>query len=131
MHPVIDNLDFGKVGSYTSVAEVAQSLKRTHGDAQRSAAAAYGMALAAVGAMTGGKYRDDALEVLNVLVRAKAEIDIAALHLRPVVHVTSCILLAAQCFADEATIPCTEWPTQEEIAEVVCRQAQKYALSAQ
>lgn len=130
MNSLIDHLDFGDVGSCASVADVAQLLKRTHGDAQRSAAAAYGMALAAVGAITGGKYRDDALKSLNVLAQVKAEIDIAALHLRPVVHVTSCILLAAQCFADEATIPCTEWPTQEEIAEVVCREAQKYALSA-
>jgi hypothetical protein len=130
MHPMIDNLDFGEVGNYASVAEVAQLLKRTHGDAQRSAAAAYGMVLAAVSAITGGKYREDALEALNTLALAKAEIDIAALHLRPVVNVTSCILLAAQCFADEATIPCTEWPSQEEIAEVVCREAQKYALSA-
>ena len=129
MHPWSDQWYFGEISKCTSVTEVATILKTTHGDAQRAAVAAYGMAFAAVTASCGGRYREDALEALNALARAKAEIDIAALHLRPVVTITSNILLKAQCFADEATIPCTEWPTPAEIAELVCREAQQYALS--
>lgn len=129
MHPWSDQWYFGDIGKCSSVTEVATILETTPGEAQRAAVAAYGMALAAISANRGGRYREDALEALNALARAKAEIDIAALHLRPVVTTTSGILLEAQCFVDKATIPCTEWPTPAEIAELVCREAQQYALS--
>jgi hypothetical protein len=74
-----------------------------------------------------GPYRDNAPEALNQLARAKAELDIAAVHIPPVTEVTAKILHAAQSFADEMTIPCTEWPTVEGITNIVFQEAKLFA----
>jgi hypothetical protein len=61
------------------------------------------------------------------LARAKADLDIAALHRPPVIDVTAHLLLATQRFVDEQTIACTEWPTTEEVAAFVSQEARKFA----
>lgn len=126
MQPHDDASVFGEAADCTSLREVVQLIDSLMDDRARAAAAAYGMLLVAKSA-TPGPYRESALEALNQLARAKAELDIAALHLPPVIEVTAQFLLAAQRYADEATIPCTEWPSVEDIAAVVHREALKFA----
>ncbi|MFP2906040.1 hypothetical protein ACLESD_13465 [Pyxidicoccus sp. 3LFB2] len=126
MLPSDDASAFGEAAGCASLQEVLQFIRTRYDDGERASAAAYGMWLAAKSAKPG-PYRADALEALNQLARAKADIDIAALHLAPVIDITSGILLTAQRFAEEMTIPCTEWPLVEEIAAVVEREARTFA----
>jgi tetratricopeptide (TPR) repeat protein len=122
------NADFGEAARCVSLEEVTQLLRRLYlDDSGRQAAAAYGMSLVAAEGARPGTYRDDALKVLDRLARAKAEMDIAVLHLPPVIEVTAYLLLAAQRYVDEQTIPCTEWPTTEDIAAFVSQEARKFA----
>lgn len=83
--------------------------------------AQYAMALAARGAVGAARDFYAALAVANSLARAKAEIDIVSCHSREVVAETEAILRAAQDFLDEHTVPCTEWPLPQEIADEAVR----------
>ena len=100
-----------------------ESRESISGDDERAHAAAHAMTLAA--RAHHGSYRGDALRALDALARLKADLDAAAAHMPPVIYVTGDILLAAQEYAEEATVPCTEWPTPEDIAEVVQRKAEQ------
>ena len=71
----------------------------------------------------------DALALLDRLAFAKAELDAAAHHELSVAQLTASILWAAQQFVDEVTVPATEWPTTEEITEVVYAKAHSVAES--
>ena len=74
-----------------------------------------------------GTIRDDALAVLNRLAYAKAELDSAMFHTHPTIDVTGDILFTAQEFTDDATVPCTEWPTSDEVLDIVLVSAKKYS----
>ena len=39
------------------------------------------------------------------------------------------ILLAAQSYADETTVPCTEWLAVDEIVDIVLQEAKKYVMA--
>jgi hypothetical protein len=127
--PPEDDAVFGEAARCTSLPEVVRLMAARHDEHTRVAAAGWGMCLVARSAQPG-PYRDSALAALDQLARAKAELDISALHLPPVTGVTARILRAAQQFADEATIPCTEWPSVEEIAAVVQREARKLVMDS-
>jgi len=96
----------------------------------RNATVAFGMLLAALSAKSGN-YRDDALGVLDKLANAKAQLDSTSAHTFPTIDVTHDILHSAQSYAYENTIPCTEWPTSEEIVNIVFETAKKYAKVSQ
>jgi hypothetical protein len=117
---------FGYASTKKTLAETIQLLKSTIGIDSSSAAAAYGMLLS-INTCKEGSYREDALNALDQLSLTKMLLDRAACHLSPVINVTSDILFAAQNFAEEATIPCTEWPSVTEIAEVVLTKCMNYA----
>lgn len=116
---------FGLVSSCHSLGEVLNILQKLTADETIKAAVAYGMLLAA-NLSEGGEYRDNTLEVLNNLGKAKAVLDLSFSHTRPTVNVTGEILFAAQKFVDELTIPCTEWPTSAEVVENVFLTAKQY-----
>lgn len=117
---------FGYASRCASIEEVTALLREMVDDDARAATAAYGMLLA-VNLAHPGPYREDALKALDLLVHTKAALDIAASHLRPIVDVTAEILLTTQRYADEATVPCTEWPTVSDLAEIVLHEAKKFA----
>jgi len=117
---------FGYAATKKSLEEAIALLKDVVGDAAHSAVAAYGMLLCAKLSEIGS-YRDDVLSMLDRLAMAKALIDQSICHTFPTVAVTSEVLLAAQRFADEATIPCTEWPSVEEVQDVVFKACVAYA----
>jgi len=73
----------------------------------------------------GPQYREHALNVLDALSRAKAELDTAASHDPELARLTAAILFAAQAYAWEATIPCTEWPLPCEVADAAIREARR------
>lgn len=116
---------FGPVSSCRSLEEVIGLLRDVR-YYERSNAAAYGMALCSA-LHPKGQYRDDVLQMLDRLSLAKALIDHRICHTFPVVAVTAEVLLAAQKFADEATIPCTEWPSVEDVQAAVLKAASVYA----
>lgn len=81
------------------------------------------MALHAAQAVRETDHFEDGRFVVDQISRAKSEIDIASFHFGDVAPVTSAILIAAQRFLDQNTIGCHEWPTPEEIADIVIRAA--------
>lgn len=117
---------FGYASTCESLQDVIKLLRDVIGEDAQSATAAYGMLLIA-NLTKPGPYRDDALELLNQLAHAKTELDIAAAHQLSVVEVTSKILLVAQKFTDEMTIPATEWASVDEIIAVVSQESKKFA----
>jgi len=62
-------------------------------------------------------YFSDTISLLDRLSTAKVKIDTACRHNIDVVKATADILYAAQLYVDEATVPCTEWPTTRDVAE--------------
>lgn len=119
---------FGVAASKRTLAEVLQLLRQTSENDVRSAVAAYGLLLILNTGLEDG-YREDALNALDQLALAKALIDQAANHLPPIINITSEILLAAQIYTDDATIPCTEWPRVSDIARVVLEKSRIYAMT--
>ncbi|PJZ30287.1 hypothetical protein [Leptospira kmetyi] len=124
---IFDASDFGKVSEYDSIRDVIRYLRNCFGK-EKEAAVAYAMLLS-IHLAKRGPYRDDTLKALDLLSKAKVRLDIACAHTRPAIDITAEFLFEAQSFADEATIPCTEWPTVEEVIEVVWKTARKFALS--
>lgn len=82
-------------------------------------------ALISVANRVASKYSSfaDAIELLNELSRVKADIDMSCSHELCIAEVTSRLLLRAQQFTDEMTIPGTEWPSTEEISQVMIEEA--------
>ncbi|TCS32065.1 hypothetical protein EDC30_1253 [Paucimonas lemoignei] len=117
---------FGYAAKCNDLKEVVALLRDITGEEATKATVAFGMLLAA-NSTDGGEYRDDALAVLNSLAYAKAELDIAGCHTFPTIEVTSDVLFSAQRYADENTIPCTEWPTSDEVINNVLETAKKYS----
>ncbi|MBW0432156.1 hypothetical protein HGB47_00835 [Leptospira yasudae] len=124
---IYDASDFGKVSEYDSIRDVIRYLYTVYGK-EANAAIAYGMLLS-IHLAKRDPYRDDTLKALDLLSKAKVRLDIACAHTRPAIDITAEILFEAQRFANEATIPCTEWPTVEEVIEVVSKTARKFAFS--
>jgi hypothetical protein len=123
-----DRTDFGAAASLDSLSEVSQFIRNAPVDRQgRRTAAAYGMFLVAAEGAKPESYFEDALAQLDRLALAKAELDAAAHHDLSVADLTASILGAAQHFLDEVTVPCTEWPSTDEIADVVYEKARSFA----
>jgi hypothetical protein len=128
MHPMSEIKGrslFGYASKCNDLKEVLALLSDIVGEQATKATVAFGMLLAA-NSTEGGEYREDALAVLNSLAYAKAELDCAQCHTFPTIEVTSDILFSAQKYADENTIPCTEWPTSNDVIKNVMETAQKY-----
>ena len=89
----------------------------------RIKAAASGMLAVAESAVAKTSFFEDTRVVLDQLVLAKAQLDIAAWHSPEVTGVTSQLLSSAQSFVHTETIPCTEWPSPAEVVEVVRKAA--------
>ena len=87
------------------------------------------MALAAEHAVGGSASFEDSLRVINEMARAKAEIDIAAWHDLSIAKITSDILDALQRFLEDQTVPCTEWPSPNELSIKAMHVACKHALA--
>jgi hypothetical protein len=119
---------FGPAASCKDFADLLVLQGRVCGTEAAQAVVAYGMMLAARSAPQG-EYFKDAVEVLNRLGSAKMELDKAVCHSQPTVQVTAAILSEAQKFLDEMTIPCTEWPTSEEVVSKVSQIASLYSFS--
>jgi hypothetical protein len=120
---------FGEFESLRSLVEIESFIQHNAARAKiRMQAAAYGLVLVASNAVGKSQFFADSCQVLDQVVQAKARIDIAAWHSIEVAQVTSAVLLAAQTFLDEQTIPCTEWPTPREVANAV-HEAARVALS--
>jgi len=119
---------FGPVSACESVLEAASLQRRVIGDDAKRAIAAFAMVL---GGRTAppGEYREDALCVLNCLGMAKLELDKSSCHTTPTVLVTAAILADAQKYVDDMTIPCTEWPTSDEVVSFIFGIASKYAFA--
>jgi hypothetical protein len=122
---------FGGVAACGSPAAVAEHLRggpaagpRPGGKACRRAAA-YGMVLVAAGSARPGTHHDDAIELLSRLAEAKADLDAAAGDAPGAVAVTAALLRAARDHVEDTTIPCTEWATTAEIADVVLGRARE------
>src|SRR4051794_2111300 len=117
------HLEFGDAAQCKSLSEATTYVRSAAGrpSAQRSGVA-LGMVIAAErqaeSSAANPYHREDALNVLDALGRAKSELDAAALHAPDLAKLTTAILSAAQECAWEATVPCTEWPTPREIADV-------------
>ncbi|SFG25966.1 hypothetical protein SAMN05518865_11034 [Duganella sp. CF458] len=94
-------------------------ISRGAGTTAWTCAAQYAMVLAARNAVGTTNYFEDALQVVNSLARAKAEIDIVSWHANHVIAETQYLLRAAQDFLDQNTIACNEWPRPQEIADEV------------
>lgn len=123
-------LEFGDAAHCKTVAEAAAFVRNSPSQPlSRRLGVALGMVLAArrqaESTPVRGYYRQDALEVLDALGRAKADLDTAALHDPDLTQVSAAILSAAQAYAWEMTIPCTEWPSPRELAEVALGEARR------
>ncbi len=119
---------FGPVSGCENLSQVASLQRCVIGDDAARAIAAFAMVLASRSAPPGD-YRDDALCVLNWLGTAKMELDKSSCHTAPTVLVTAAILADTQRYVDDMTIPCTEWPTSDEVVSFVLGIASKYAFA--
>ena len=119
---------FGPAVDCLSLPELESLLRRVIDEDAKRAIAAYAMVFSARSAPQGD-YRDDALGVLNCLGAAKMALDTSACHTEPTVIVTAAILSETQRFADDMTIPCTEWPTSADVVSFVIEIAAKYACA--
>lgn len=120
---------FGEVANCTSLLQVKDIVKANPGSLDiRRRAAAFGMTLAASKAVKAEAFFENTRLVLDELARAKAEIDIAAWHDIAIAEVTSVILRVAQQYVSETTIPCTAWPTPNEVVAIIFQEACKCAL---
>lgn len=121
---------FGAAASCDSKRAIGHLISDRPADLQaRRKAAAYGMLSVASENARMESFFKDALALLDRLAFAKAELDAAAHHELSVAQLTASILWAAQQFVDEVTVPATEWPTTEEITEVVYAKARSVAES--
>jgi hypothetical protein len=121
---------FGYTSRFKTIQEVCAFLTSVIGDDARAATAAYGMALAGR-SLTREHWWQDMRSTLDSVARAKAELDIASSHDKPVFSVTSRILLAVQTFADEKRIGATEWPSADELSAFVFAAAKPFATVTQ
>jgi hypothetical protein len=114
---------FGPVSDCKNINEIIQFINSSY--KSKETAIAFGMLQAAC-SVQEGPYRENILDILNSLNLAKMTFDKSFCHTHPVIDITQSILFAAQNYADEMTIPCTEWPTQAEVIAVVCSAAKKW-----
>jgi methylthioribose-1-phosphate isomerase len=124
--PFAEAGQFGCAARCRDLPAVLKLLPEVVGAEARSAVAAYGMVLIAKLAKRG-PYIADTKELLNQMSRAKADLDSAGWHTPDVFGTTTEILRAAQQFADGMTIPCTEWPSVDEVATVALETAKRFA----
>jgi hypothetical protein len=122
---------FGSVSRCTSVDDILTVLRAVpQSDLDgRKRVAAFCMVLVVQRSARPTTSYEDALQLLNELSRTKTQIDAATSDALDIARVTSQILLAAQDFVFTTTIPCTEWPTTEEIAAVVLNEAAKFGTN--
>lgn len=112
--------NFGAAANCASQEEIERFIRGNAGNAKsRVQGAVFGLFLAASNAVGPTAFFEDARYVLDEASKAKARIDIAAWHSIEVITATSAVLLAAQKFFDENTIPCNDWPTPREVVSAV------------
>lgn len=122
--------EFGSAAELPTLSTVEDFIRNNAGKAEpRAQAAAFGLALAASQAVGETASFEDSLHVLDKVAKAKARIDAAAWHSIEVAKTTASVLLAAQTFLDEQTIPCTEWPTPLQVANAVLEAARRAAAT--
>ena len=119
---------FGPACGCDSLPELMALQRTVVGDAASQAVAAYAMIVSAREA-PAGIYHQHALGVLDCLGAAKMALDKSACHALSTVAVTAAILGGAQQIVEETTIPCTEWPSSDEVLAVVLRIAARYAFA--
>lgn len=117
---------FGPAGKFKNVKEAIHFLSDISNEEAQKATIAFTMVIAA-NSTEGGNYFEDAVNVLNALGFAKAELDASYCHSYDLVEVTTDILSTAQLYMDENTLPSAEWPTSLEIVAVVLNSAMKYS----
>ncbi|MGC4064982.1 MAG: hypothetical protein QM784_10135 [Polyangiaceae bacterium] len=128
MNAQFDTRPFGTAATCASARVAVQLVRNSPSNPRlRLQSAAFALALTAVHAQGPTTYFEDSRRVVDELARAKAEVDIAAWHDMKVVELTEAIVLRAQRYLDEMTIPCTEWPLPSEIVAVVIEEAQTRA----
>lgn len=118
-------LYFGQAERCLTLAELLDLLADLLAQDAKRCCVAYGMLLAAKSVATGTS-RQDALTLLDQLAYTKAQLDSQMCHGLPYVKVTAEILFAAQSYADDMTIPCTEWPDCADIVKLVDDVARRY-----
>jgi hypothetical protein len=74
--------------------------------------------------MPSGTAYQDSLEIINQLSLAKYKLDCGCSHMLAITIATSNLLLKTQEYFDSEVIPCTEWPTPDELLEFVTNHAQ-------
>jgi hypothetical protein len=129
LHTAVDAFPGAELFGYASTKKTLAETLELHWTVTadgKAATAVYGMLLS-LHTRTFGPYREDSLYALDSLSFAKALMDVTSCHSRPTIDATAEVLLAAQAFADEATIPCTEWPLAAEIAAVALEAGKRYA----
>lgn len=119
---------FGPASGCQSFSDLVSLQRHAIGQDAQRAIAAYAMLFCARGAPKG-EYRENALSALDCLGTAKMELDKSSCHTAPTVLVTAEILSEAQKFVDEMTIPCTKWPTSDEVVSFVLEIAKKHAYA--
>jgi hypothetical protein len=128
----MDNMErektFGVAQNCASLKDVLDMIASSRGKPTiRRVVAAYGMLLQASQSVRTTTYIEDSRYVVDQLSRAKTEIDIAAWHMPDVTEATGLILAGAQAFLDQETIGSTEWPTPNEVSEIVAKIAAEFA----
>lgn len=119
-----DSNSFGAVSKCAGFDEIIRFIREPLNNHKESAIA-FGMLQAAY-SVKEGPYRENVLDILDKLSQTKAKFDSEFCHTHPTIDITNSILYAAQDYADEMTIPCTEWPTQEEVINIVFEAALKW-----
>lgn len=119
----------GETIACASLADIQDLIPRYQRPETRRQIGAYGLALAASLAVRPTTGFEDATHVLDEMARAKASLDIASGHCIDVVQATASVMLATQTYADEQTVPCTEWPLPKEVADAA-RQAAEQAVAS-
>ena len=67
------------------------------------------------------EFLKDTISLLDHLSLAKYKIDKASWHDIEIVKITADIIFSAQLYAHEETVPCTEWPTPDEVVEYLLK----------
>lgn len=119
-----DKDSFGTVSKCESIDGII-SFIRESSYRNQELAIAFGMLQVAC-SVKKGPYRENVLDILNILSQTKTKFDCEFCHTHPTIDVTHSILYAAQDYADEMTIPCTEWPSQAEMINIVYEAALKW-----
>jgi hypothetical protein len=122
---------FGKVAECDSMAGVLSYLSGVPDSAVLSLkqAAGYGMVLKALQRARPRSSYQEAQILLDELVASQAELDAIRPENRTVQATTRRIIETTRVFLEANTIPCTEWPATQEMAEFILQEASEIIRS--